>query len=467
LIPLAASNMELPVDFKYRMAEQLKDDYSHFIEALDTTPPVSIRFNPNKKATAAATVVAEKVAWEDNGIYLPERPIFTLDPAFHAGAYYVQEASSMLIASALKQKIDFNTPLKILDLCAAPGGKSTLLASLMNEKSILLSNEVIKNRVTILKENMLKWGNPNVMTSNHEAAEMSDLEHFFDVILIDAPCSGEGLFRKDENATREWSLENVQLCSSRQRRIIADALALLKENGVLLYSTCTYNHEENSKNIAWITQNFGCQSEKLVLPAAWGITEIQNANTFGYQCYPHKVRGEGFFFSLLTKKEHQLLEKNIVNNKKNEYETLSQKDALLLENWINQEYKCSFYKKGNGKIVAVPNEILAESLMIERALRRVSFGIEIGEFKGKDFIPSHDLALSYLIHPNIQAVELSKEEALLFLKKELQNIETDLKNWTLARFQGLNLGWMKVLPNRINNYLPVEFRIRMDLSCFF
>lgn len=458
--------MFLPVEFQNRMQAQLGDDYAAFLSSLSDTAPSSIRHNPNK-AILQAQENATKVAWEEHSYYLAERPVFTLDPTFHAGAYYVQEASSMLIGHALKQKINLDNSLKILDLCAAPGGKSTLLASLMNDKSILLSNEVIKNRVNVLKENLLKWGNSNVMISNHEAGEMSNLEHFFDIVLIDAPCSGEGLFRKDENATKEWSLENVNLCSLRQRKIVGEAIALLKENGILIYSTCTYNADENMNNVAWIATSFGCQSEKISIPKDWGVEEISQENSFGYQCYPHKVKGEGFFFSVFTKKEHQMLEHKTNFNKKNEFEPLNKKEEEILKAWIRDDIQCSYYRKGNGKIIAIPKNILQASLMIEQALKRVSLGIEIGEFKGKDFIPSHDLALSSLINPNFQSIELSKEEALLFLKKELQSIESELKSWTLARYQGLNLGWMKVLPNRINNYLPTEFRIRMDLPCFF
>lgn len=458
--------MFFPIDFQNRMQSQLGNDYADFIASLSDIAPVSIRYNPLKYLPSKQED-SLKVKWEKNSCYLPERPIFTLDPIFHAGAYYVQEASSMLIAHALLQKVNFNNAVKILDLCAAPGGKSTLLASLMNTDSILLSNEVIKNRVTVLKENMLKWGNPNVMISNHEAGEMSNLELFFDVILIDAPCSGEGLFRKDENATKEWSLDNVNLCALRQRKIVEEAISLLKEDGILVYSTCTYNEQENMNNVSWITKTFECQSLQINTPREWGLEEIQQPNCFGYQCYPHKVKGEGFFFSVFTKKEHRLIEKRPFFSKKNDLEPLSKKEEELLSIWIKEDVKCSYYRKGNGRIVAIPKSILQQSLMIEQSLKRVSFGIEIGEFKGKDFIPSHDLALSLLINPEIQSVELSKEEALLFLKKELQGIESELKGWTLARFQGLNLGWMKVLPNRINNYLPTEFRIRMDLPCFF
>ena len=454
----------LPIDFQQRMKTRLGVAYDDFLNALiATNAPISIRQNPLKKSTLTWKNTTP-IPWEKNGFYLEERPVFTLDPAFHAGVYYVQEASSMLIGYALQQKVDFSKSLKILDLCAAPGGKSTLLASLMNENSILLTNEVIKSRVTILKENIHKWGNPNVMISNHEVEEMSALEGFFDVILIDAPCSGEGLFRKDENAKKEWSLDNVNLCSTRQRKIVGNAISLLREGGILLYSTCTYNDDENINNVEWITQTFDCQSEKIDCPEDWGVESIEKNNNFAYQCFPHKVKGEGFFFSIFTKKSHTISNKNAsFFNKNVVIEALAKKESERLTPWLQSPDNLNFYRKGNGTIVAVPKAIAQPCAEIERALRRVSFGIDLGEFKGQDFIPAHDLALSNLIAPNIQALDLSREEALLFLKKELQMVDSTLKGWTLARYEGLNLGWMKILPNRINNYLPTEFRIRMDL----
>ncbi|MFZ4545461.1 MAG: methyltransferase RsmF C-terminal domain-like protein, partial [Saprospiraceae bacterium] len=394
-----------------------------------------------------------------------ERPSFTLDPLFHAGAYYVQEASSMLIGHALKQVVDFDRNLRILDLCAAPGGKSTLLLSLMNDKSVLLSNEVIKTRVNILKENIHKWGNPNVMVSNHEAEDFRGLNGFFDVVLIDAPCSGEGLFRKDENAKKEWSPENVNLCSARQKKILSNTIDLLTDGGILLYSTCTYNAQENLDNVIWITEQFGCESIPIELPADWGVVELKESASFGYQCYPHLVKGEGFFFAVLRKGTNRQ-EKTGTSyfQKKSSLYPVSKSELELLRKWVDDPDSLSFYKKGNGIITAVSKAIEPDCAAIESALRRVSFGVEIGEFKGKDFIPSHELALSSIVSSAFVSIELEKNEALFYLKKELHSVDTDLRGWALAKYQGLSMGWMKILPNRINNYLPAHFRIRMDLD---
>lgn len=455
----------LPIDFQHRMQYQLGDAYGAFLTALAGKAPVSIRQNPQKNYDAQANIKQGKIPWDAHAYYLSERPVFTLDPAFHAGAYYVQEASSMLISHALRQKVDMQKTLRILDLCAAPGGKSTLMASLMSEKSLLVCNEVIKSRVAILKENINKWGLPNVVVSNHEVTEMGVLEHFFDVILIDAPCSGEGLFRKDEHARKEWSPDNVQLCAARQKKIVANAVPLLREGGILLYSTCTYNDDENIGNVQWITEQFGLISQAVDFLEEWGIATINIGDAFGYQCFPHRVEGEGFFLSVLVKDKHDF-SKNFGNHFSNtkSLEALSKKDAERLTPWLRSDIELAFFRKGNGTIVAIPKSILSVCDEVTLALRRSSYGVELGEFKGKDFIPSHELAMSTLISADCQAVELTLQESLLFLKKELQQVEGGMRGWTLARYQGLNLGWMKILPNRINNYLPAHFRIRMDIE---
>src|SRR4030095_5372686 len=207
------------------------------------------------------------------GYYLPERPVFTLDPLFHAGVYYVQEASSMFLEQALKQSVDLSQPIKILDLCAAPGGKSTLIESLLNEESLLVSNEVIKTRVNVLQENITKWGGKNVVVTNNDAKDFARLENYFDVIVVDAPCSGSGLFRKDPEAVAEWSPGNVALCSQRQMRILADVFPSLKKNGILIYSTCSYSEKEDELILDWIKESFEVRSLRFDVQPAWQIVE--------------------------------------------------------------------------------------------------------------------------------------------------------------------------------------------------
>lgn len=220
------------------------------LEALNQTAPVSVRLHPLKQK--AALTFSEKIAWCEHAFYLKERPSFTLDPLFHAGCYYPQEAGSMVLDTVLKQ-LDLPSEPSILDLCAAPGGKSTLIASFLNNNGLLVSNEVIQARARILTENTTKWGYTNTVVTNNDPKDFERLNEFFDVIVVDAPCSGEGMFRKDLKARDEWSEENVQICSSRQKRIVMDVWDSLKPGGFLIYSTCTFNSAENEDTISWLS----------------------------------------------------------------------------------------------------------------------------------------------------------------------------------------------------------------------
>ncbi|MDR0737903.1 MAG: RsmB/NOP family class I SAM-dependent RNA methyltransferase [Prevotellaceae bacterium] len=285
--------ISLPGNFKIQMQNLLGEDWNDFAEALQQAPPVSIRYNRHKNA---APQDAEEVAWCAMGRYLTTRPVFTLDPLLHAGAYYVQEASSMFLEQAAVLWRG-QTGLRFLDLCAAPGGKSTHLADLMPAGSMLVSNEVIRTRTAALSENLTKWGNPNTVITHNDPEDFASLPGFFDVMLIDAPCSGEGLFRKDPAAMEEWSEAHVKFCAERQRRIVSGAWDALKEEGLLLYSTCTCNREENENNIRWITQHLGAEVVHIPLQPAWNVT----TNEYGHRFFPHKTKGEGFFISLLRK----------------------------------------------------------------------------------------------------------------------------------------------------------------------
>jgi 16S rRNA C967 or C1407 C5-methylase (RsmB/RsmF family)/NOL1/NOP2/fmu family ribosome biogenesis protein len=449
--------MNLPENFVLQMQHILAAEYPAFVESLEQEAPTTIRINP-RKSLGNLNQFGENLApvqWNVEGYYLPQRPSFTLDPAFHAGAYYVQEASSMFVAEAIRQTVDLAKPLKIMDLCAAPGGKSTLLASLLNEKSLLVANEVIKTRIAPLKENLEKWGFPNYLVSNHDPEEMIDLEGFFDVVLTDAPCSGEGLFRKDPKARNEWSENSVQICSARQKRILQAAAMLVASNGYLCYSTCTYNEKENEQNAKWLTQTADFEEVKLNIPAEWGIVE----KTLGYQFFPHRLKGEGFYLAIFKKTRGEKQEAK----GKIKFNRVPQKKVDLLKKWFKNAENFEFYEKPEGSIVAIPSHLIKEYATIFRVLQKRSSGLEIGQFKGEDFIPSHDLALSTAISDALPAVELSKEDALKFLKKEQIFIENSQNGWVLARYQGLNLGFMKVMGDRMNNYLPKDWRIRMDI----
>lgn len=448
--------ISLPVAFLDQMEKILgAQQLPLFQQTLDAPSSTSIRLNTLKNFQWEENF--GKVKWNNNGVYLSERPSFTLDPAFHAGAYYVQEASSMLIGTALEQLIDLSQPVNVLDLCAAPGGKSTLLASLLSPNSFLLANEVIRTRYHILKQNMSKWGSPNSHVSNHDSKDFLDLPEFFDVAVVDAPCSGEGLFRKDKAAISEWSEANVQLCCQRQKRILAQAVKTLHPDGILLYSTCTYNELENNKNVQWLMENFELEEAPLEFPETWGTV----SRPLGVQCYPHLVQGEGFYLAALRKKGSPNGRKLTAKGFK-KLQRLTKKEADIVKGWLNPDQKVTLFKTDFGSIRAILDENLEAAFAIAGRLSRLSLGVEIGSFKRQDFIPSHELALSTLVAKDLPHVDLNKEQALHYLSKEPIPVSDLPPGWQLVQYQGLNLGWIKGLKNRINNYYPKEWRIKMD-----
>ncbi len=443
--------------FRSQMQALLGNETPAFEAALQQVAPVSVRHNL-AKSSGLFSEQTDAVLWCSTGRYLPTRPVFTLDPLFHAGAYYVQEASSMLIDYALRQVVNVAEPLRVLDLCAAPGGKSTLLAAALHPDSLLLCNEVIRSRVGILKENVQKWGLPNLHVSHHDPEDLATLVGFFDVILVDAPCSGEGLFRKDPAAMNEWSPESVLTCAGRQKRILTAAAPLLKPNGLLIYCTCTYNATENQENAAFLANELDFEEMPLNLPSEWGVAR----QAFGYQCYPHRVRGEGFFLSVF-KKKNGLEEVRESVFAFRAMKALHHKDVRVVESWFENPADYDFFIKPNQEIVAVLASQADDLKILDKALSTKGLGFEIGTIKGKDFIPSHALALSTAIAAHLPRVELNANEALQFLKKE--NLLFDApKGWLLVTHQGLGLGWAKNLGNRVNNYLPKEWRIRMSIE---
>ena len=363
----------------------------------------------------------------------------------------------MLVAEALRQLLPGTYPLRVLDLCAAPGGKSTLLASALPEGSLLLANEVIRSRVTVLKENLDRWGYPGTFTSSYDPEAFAKLAGFFDVVLVDAPCSGEGLFRKDPEAVREWSEEHVQLCAARQRRILTAAKRLVAPGGILLYSTCTYNHQENAQNAEWLAQQ-ALDPHELHFPATWGVVP----QSTGYQLYPHHVRGEGFYLAAFRQRQGTSFQARPPRHF-SKLDPIPKKQEAALGTWLRHASEYFYLQRPDGTVLAAPATLREDLLRLDAALPQGVWLSEVGQFKGHDFIPSHALALSTSIQPHLPTVELDRQTSLQFLKKETLLLPDAPKGWLLARHRGLNLGWMKNLGNRLNNYLPKDWRIRMDI----
>lgn len=443
-----------PKAFETRMKNVLGSEWNNFEQAHTETSPVSIRINPAKKHLPDLS----PVSWSEFGFYLLERPVFTLDPAFHAGAFYVQEASSLFLEQVLKQTVDLTKPLRVLDLCAAPGGKSTHLLSLLSSDSLLISNEVIRARAQILWENIQKWGHPNVIVTNSDPSAFQQLKGYFDVILVDAPCSGEGLFRKDAEACQEWSEENVNLCSQRQRRILNDVWPALKENGILIYSTCTYNENENEANLNTLAAEHNVEFVSLNLKPEWNIETISSNDAIGYRFYPHRIKGEGFFISAMIKNgnaERVKLKSGL------KFNAPSSKIIERIKPWVLAAEQFSWIQQQD-LIIQIPESLQNEIDAISKLFFPLGKGTAVAELKHDKLIPEHAFALSNFINTEaFQITDLNESEAIAYLRKDVLAISEGLKGFGLVRYKNLNLGWVNHLGNRTNNMYPANWRIRM------
>jgi 16S rRNA C967 or C1407 C5-methylase (RsmB/RsmF family)/NOL1/NOP2/fmu family ribosome biogenesis protein len=446
----------LPTEFLNRIKIQFPSEFNSFVQSIDQAPAISLRTNPRKFKLPLSS---ERISWCETGIFLNDRPSYTLDPIFHSGAYYVQEASSMFIEQAFRQ-IEHGKDRIVLDLCAAPGGKSTHLLSLLESSDLLVSNEVIRSRVSVLDENIRKWGHQNVVVCNNDPADFSKLEGLFDVILVDAPCSGEGLFRRDASAIQQWSIDNTNLCATRQRRILADIWPALKNGGYLIYSTCTFNPAENEENLKWLAENNEVETIRIPLQEKWGVEEIEIDGLFGYRFLPHKVKGEGFFLTLIRKKDGNN-SFQIPKKIKSRFEKMPKQFAEI-RNWLSTE-DSEFFAKSEF-LIAFPESKIPVLNALSEQLRVISFGLPVAQFKKNDLLPEHTFALSVDRNPVIfETVELDLRNALLFQKKDEIRISSTTKGWLLVQYQDVPLGFVKNLGNRANNYFPKEWRIRMAL----
>jgi 16S rRNA C967 or C1407 C5-methylase (RsmB/RsmF family)/NOL1/NOP2/fmu family ribosome biogenesis protein len=419
--------VKLPKAFEDRMKTTLGNNFGSFMSALGQPPPTSIRVNLMKSLDPFE---GAGVPWCSMGFYLKDRPVFTLDPQFHAGAYYVQEASSMYLEQVVRASVDLRKPKRVLDLCAAPGGKSTHLLDIISDDSLLVANEVIRSRASILSENIQKWGRANVIVTNNDARDFSNMPGFFDLIVVDAPCSGEGLFRKDGAAIEVWSEENVRLCSLRQRRILADVWPALKEGGALVYCTCTYNEIENEENLQWLSQ----QKD---------VEFIEKGKRF----MPHDVSGEGFFIASVRKRSKEQPARIKVTPLKR-----SKSDP----GWLRGDFN---YYEINDLLIAMPSAVECDM-----NLNIITRGVAVATVARNKLIPEHSLALSVnLVADAFPAMEMEKEEALKYLAKETIAARNDDRGFALVRYGGNNLGFVNRLGGRLNNLYPSNWRIRMKV----
>ena len=453
----------LPAGFEEMVRGVIGDgEWDAFVDALSAEPSVSVRVN--SKITDNRLQITDNsclaVKWCEWGRYLSERPKFTYDPMFHAGAYYVQEASSMFVWQALEQLVERDAV--VLDMCAAPGGKSTAIAQYLSEKGFLVSNEYVLQRAHVLVENITKWGAPNCVVTNNAPRHFEKLKSRFDAILVDVPCSGEGMFRKDERAREEWSKANVEMCVERQREILESAWKVLKPGGVLIYSTCTFNSHENEEQVQWLIDEMDAEYLPLKIGEDWLITETER----GYRCLPHKTRGEGLFMAAVRK---QITDNRLqITDNRLQSKSEKRKDKKAKNSTFNIQFTTDDLLRGDygvveseGRYYAVQKERADLVEECRKALNVLMFGVQMYEQKGKDLIPQVALALSQVyVRGAYPEVELSYEEAIAFLRKEAIVLADAPRGFVLVTYGGLPLGWVKNIGNRCNNLYPEFWRIR-------
>ncbi len=446
----------LPPEFLERIERQAYIDARSLVEALGGPSAASVRVNRLKWPHPVGGY--DMVEWEPDGFYLPGRPLFTHDPLFHAGVYYPQESSGMFTGEMFRQLTGRQVGLRVLDLCGAPGGKSTHLASLLGDDGLLVANEVIRSRAAILAENITKWGTGNVIVTNADPSRFAQLPGFFDLVVADAPCSGEGMFRADV-AVREWSLQNANLCCERQRRIIMEVWPALKPGGMLIYSTCTFNPAENEENVEWIRENTDAEPVRINLPAGSPAVPVRYGGIEGYGFHPGRVRGEGFFIAALRKPVRAVQEERAPDVRKSVFKPSREAFERSLPLAAFDRDRVVIH---GGRIIALAAEAGLFGF-IEARLPVIKAGTMVGELKKNDLVPAHDLAMSVKQRPEAwKRYSLTSEEALAYLRLESLNGTSMPGGRLLLTYRDVPLGFVKNLGNRVNNGYPKGWRIRMD-----
>lgn len=428
-------------------------------DAMCSAPSVSVRVNPFKVSDPGLFAAehfgcgSSPVQWSRYGFILDRRPQFTLDPLFHCGCYYVQDSSAMAVGHVARESLvrigEPGRPVRVLDLCAAPGGKTTDLAASLRERYgdgfVLVANEVMKNRASVLADNVAVWGDPNVIVTSVDPKAFASLKGFFDMIVADVPCSGEGMFRKEEAAVEDWSEAAVDLCASRQRRIVADVWPSLRQGGILVYSTCTFEKAENDTNVEWIASELGGTVLGSVLPSMEGVIPTGT----GSLLVPGFVKGEGQFVAALEKTAPE--EGPSIPRKSR------QKGSAKPSGNVQEKTK-------GGLLIHVPASISDDAGTLE-VLHPLMCGVAQGTVKGRDLVPSADLALSISLgEGRFQKVELDRATALKFLHRDTIVLDGAPRGFLVVCHEGHPLGFVKNLGNRCNNLHPQERRIRMDIN---
>jgi len=420
-------SLVLPQGFKEEIESLIPDEAEAFFSAMQLPPETSIKINLRKISSPDETGYRdmEPVKWCRSGFYMPERPKFTMNPLLHAGAFYVQDASSMIYETLMERIVPMaldtaGSCLSVADLCAAPGGKTTSMINALPDGSFVLANEFNPARAKALRENLLKWGYPDILITNSPTAKLTTAGEAFDIVAVDAPCSGEGMMRKEEIAVSQWSRGLIRQCAELQREILADACSMLKPGGFLIYSTCTFNREEDECQVEWLSNEMGMAAFDPEFPEEWGIMKGLSPDSPSFRFMPHHTRGEGLFLAVMRKENDE----------------------------------------DGGRVRSLSKERLKEKIM--KSAKVIADGIPATETKGRDEVPRSEWALSSAFpKEKYPFAEVDEPTAISFLRHEALRLGPDIpRGFVVITFKGHPLGIVKNLGSRANNLYPAEWRIR-------
>ena len=442
--------MKLPELFISQLHDLLPGEWEALADAITSSEP-SVAVRVNDARSIGVPDEARCVPWCDQGFYLDGRPAFTFDPDWHAGRYYVQDASSMFIAHVIRHLVD--EPVRYLDLCAAPGGKTTAAMQALPQGSLTVANEIVPPRARVLADNVTRWGNPRCVVTNNAPAQLGRLEDFFDVVATDVPCSGEGMMRKDDEAIEQWTPTLVEQCAQRQREILAGVWPALRPGGLLIYSTCTYNRQENELIAHFIINELGATSIEVPIKPSWNIhAAIGSDAAHCYRFMPHRVDGEGLFMAVFRKHGNGPRQDIRVKEKN------TKKADEIVSNWLAKPDEYVLDQVGD-LLIGVPHDIRREVAALRESLNVLHAGVELTTVMGRKTIPHHALAMS--LARDAQAfpvIEVDYLTAVRYLRGESISIDAP-RGHILIAHEGAVLGFANNLGNRANNLYPKSLRI--------
>ena len=441
--------MKLPEEFIEQLRGLLPEEWVALADAITASEP-SVAVRVNEGRGVGVPDGARRVPWCDQGFYLPDRPAFTFDPDWHAGRYYVQDASSMFIAHVIRHFIQ--EPLRYLDLCAAPGGKTTAAIQALPQRSLVVANEIVPPRARVLADNVVRWGDPRCVVTSNAPAQIGKLTHFFDVIAADVPCSGEGMMRKDDEAVAQWSPALVEQCAQRQREILTDVWEALRPGGLFIYSTCTYNRQENEQMSDFIVHELGATSLEVPIEPSWNIHPAIGSDCHCYRFMQHRVDGEGLFMAVFRKDGNAPRQEIRIKEK------MSKKADEIGKNWLVVPDEYVVDQQGDLSI-AVPQAIRREVLALRASLNVLHAGVELATVMGRKTVPHHALAMSMVRSADaFPTCEVDYLTALRYLRGESIALDAP-RGYVLVAHQGAILGFANNLGNRANNLYPKPQRI--------